>query len=898
MTFTMKMPRIILTLSLLIGGLMATVEAQTLWERTFSKPNHDYKDYSITTAADGSGDLLLAGTLWDKGADTYRAHLIRIDDASANVVFEQAYDLGGNTWAMSIAPFQSTAGSGYAITGFVEQGGIRRTIVATLDENGNVQQSRLFEQGMDNGMGLHIQATPDATNEGFVLVGMVHEPTGGLSLQNASKKGFCLKLDQGLNIVWEQYLDVPLDAVYSRDYDVASHVVPTDQGYFITGGKNMLTIFGQQRQGILAVMLDPSGNPIWDASYFTGNFADNGASAYYDQAAQDVYVLTNISVSHHLGISVFDANSGALDNVASFEASSSNFDLDKYGYCMVKAPFSDQLLISGRGADGQWANDNGLGQPAFLVSYDWASQQFGVHYSETNSSQAIANITVEAPFFFNPLRLFYYPQSLVNIDMQHSAMVSYTGAAADDLSLVVRQFSHLSEAQYEFCTDSSRLVLDTLMPVGAAPDDSLVYTSLSSTVQMPTWNITTESTATDTLCFTGAGPFMCAGNLVQNGDFEQGTPTTSDEDISNAADWGGIWSNAGNGFSSADFYSDQTVLPMALQAPLPSSQGKYAGFWSRIQGGNVYREGILNELSGTILPNTGVYELSFKVACLFTPAMPASLSVFVADGGINGGAAITSGTAPLNTALFADSWEFAVHPLTPNCDNNFQTVTFTLDTGDPLFPASGVNALFFTRTDGVLPGAYVAIDDVCLRLACCQEKEVFADAVQNGFTLTTSGNTVTVYNDLLTRCSEVRIDWGDGQTDLLPASDLSVSHTYAAGAAYNISIFVTETAEDGTVCNEDRFMTTISSTAHPQLVPGLSVYPVPVQQRLNVQWSQAGAVQQIVLRGADGALLQRMAIPNTATVTSIDLTGLPAGLYFLQLVTPEGKLVARKLVKD
>ncbi|NBC09180.1 MAG: T9SS type A sorting domain-containing protein [Bacteroidetes bacterium] len=893
----MEISKIIIALSILSTGLATTINAQTIWERTFAKPNHDYKDYSITTAADGSGDVLLAGTLWDKGSDTYRAHLIRIDDGSAAVVFEQTYELGGNTWAMSIAPFQSTAGTGYAITGFVEQGGFRRTVVATLDEGGSILQARLFEQGGDNGMGLHIKATPDAANEGFVLVGMVHEPTGGFSLQNADKKGFCFKLDQGLNTVWEQYLDVPLGPSYSRDYDVASFVTPTDQGYFITGGKNMFTIFGQQRQGILAVMLDPSGNPLWDASYFTGNFADNGASAYYDQAAQQVYVLTNISVSHHLGISVFDANSGALDNAASFEASSSNFDLDKYGYCMVKAPFSDQLLISGRGADGQWANDNGLGQPGFLVSYDLASQQFGVHYSETNSSQAIGNIIVEAPFFLNPLRLFYYPQSLVNIDMQHSAMVSYTGTAADDLSLVVRQFSHLSETQYEFCADSSTLVLDTLMPVGATPEDSLVYTSLSSTVQMPAWNATAESTSTDTLCFVGSDTFSCESNLVQNGNFEQGMPTTSDEDISNAANWGGIWSNAGSGFSSADYYSDQTPLPTALQAPLPASQGKFAGFWSRIQGGDVFREGILNELSSTIMPNTGVYELSFKTACLFTPASPASLSIFVADGGINGGAAVTSGTSPLNTALFADSWEFAVHPLTPNCDNNFQTVTFTLDTGDPLFPASGVNALFFTRTDGVMPGAYVAIDDVCLRLACCQEKEVFADAVQNGFTLTTNGNTVTVDNDLLTRCSEVRIDWGDGQTDLLPAGDLSVSHTYAMGAAYNISIFVSETAEDGTVCNEDRFMTTITSAANPQLVSGLSVYPVPVQQRLNVEWSQAGAVQQIVLRGANGALLQRMAIPHTATATSIDMTGLPAGLYFLQLVTPEGGLLARKLVK-
>jgi hypothetical protein len=897
----MKTGKIQFTLIVLFSLLISGVKAQTLWERTFSKPNHDYKDYSIVTAADGSDDLLLAGTLWDKSTDTYRAHLIRIDDVDASVVFEQTYNLGGDTWAMSIAAFQATSGTGYALTGFVEQGGTRRTIVILVNENGIVQQTQLLEQGSTpatNGMGLHIKSTPDAIGEGFVLVGMVHEPTGGFSLQNASKKGFCVKLDQSLNIDWEQHLDVPLDAIYPRDYDVASFVVPTDQGYFITGGKNMLTLIGQQRQGIMAIMLDHSGSLIWDASYFTGNFADNGASAYYDQATQEVYVLTNISVSHHLGISVFDANTGTLDNAASFEAFSSNFDLDKYGYTMVKAPFSNSLMIQGRGMDGQWANDNGLGQPGFLVNYNMQNQQFGVHYAETQPSQAFNGITQEAPFYPNPFRLFYYPQSLVNIDGLHSAMVSYAGDTGDDLSLVVRQFSHMVEHQYEFCNDSNTLVLDTLMPISGFPEDSLVLTGPVSNLQAPTWNALAESTALDLFCFSGMGGFTCEGNLVQNGDFEQGVPTVGDEDIANATAWGGIWGNAGAGFSSADFYSDLTGLPPALQSPLPASQGQFSGFWSRIQGGDIYREGVLNELNTAIMPNTGVYELSFKTACLFTPNTPASMSIFVANGGINGGAPLTSGTLPLNNALFSDSWEFAVHPIAANCDNNFQTVTFTLDSSDPSFPASGVNALFFTRTDGVMPGAYVALDDVCLRRSCCQEKEVFSDAVQNGFTFTTTGNTVTVDNDLLTHCSELRIDWGDGQTETLLASDLSVSHTYATGAQYNISIFVMEIAEDGTICNEDRFLLTISDTEEPYHSVDLRVFPNPVRQEVNMQWETPGAFQRAVLRDANGALLKTTVIPNMANTATIDLSELPDGFYFLQLLRADGSQIARKLVKQ
>jgi hypothetical protein len=234
-------------------------------------------------------------------------------------------------------------------------------------------------------------------------------------------------------------------------------------------------------------------------------------------------------------------------------------------------------------------------------------------------------------------------------------------------------------------------------------------------------------------CMTFAWAQDCPQNIVQNGDFELGMPTTFEEDITNATGWGGIWSNAGIGFSSAGFYSDVTGVPGALNAPLPVTQGQFGGFWCRIQGGAQFREGALNELNSSIMPNSGLYELSVKVACLFTPPAQASMSIFVANGGINGGAALIDGTTPLNTALFTESWEFGIHPISPNCDNNFQTYTFMLDSSDPSFPPSGANAIFFTRTDGVSPGAFVAIDDVCLQLVDDTPScDVAVDPVYNG----------------------------------------------------------------------------------------------------------------------------------------------------------------------
>jgi hypothetical protein len=886
-------------ISLLIFTIFTSLNAQTIWERTFAKAGYDFKDYSITTAGDGSEDMLLAGTLHNKVTDEYQAHIIRIDNADASIVFEQTYQIGNGTWAMSIAPFLAGGTPGYAVTGYAEIAGVRRTVIFTIDGTGNLQLSRVLEQGNDpnlNGMGLHIKATPNVTGQGFVLVGMIHEDTGLSSLQNTQKQGFCVKLDQSLSVTWEQYFEVPLGNMYLRDYDVASHVTLTDQGYFITGGKNILTGFGLQRQGILALMLDPNGTELWDASYYTGNSIDNGASAYYDQAAQQVYVLTNISVTHHLGISVFDAATGALDNTASFESFSANFDLDKYGHTMVKAPFTDKLLIQGRGRDGQWADDEGRGQPAFLVDYDLSTQAFGVHYAETNVSQALNGVSTEAPFFPGALRTFYYPQSLVNINAQHSAMASYTGAQGQDISLVVRQFAHLNAETYEFCGPRDTLVLDTLMEAFGFTGGPLAYNSPASAEMMPPTTVAPEGTGLDTLCFSGEEGFFCEGNLVQNGDFETGTPTTGDEDISNAANWGGIWSNAGAGASSADFYSDLTGVPASLTAPLPLSQGQFAGFWSRIQGGDVYREGVLNELSTTILPNTGVYELEFKIACLFSPNTPASLSVFLANGSINGGAAVTSGTVPLNTALFADSWEVVVEPILSGCDNNFTTYTYIIDSSDPAFPASGANALFFTRTDGVQPGAYLALDDVCLHSLCCRDEAAFDNAVQNGFAYTTNGHIATLDNPLLTHCSEVVIDWGDGQTEQVNAQDMGVTHTFASSGVYIVHITVLEYGADGAVCFEDDICMGLTNSSDLDWADGLKLFPNPAAGRLYLEWNAPGRFVQGRLINTNAQAVRAFRLQGQRA--TVNLNGLPPGMYLVQLLTAEGRQVVRKLVKE
>ncbi|MEL6661248.1 MAG: hypothetical protein AAFR36_32680, partial [Bacteroidota bacterium] len=224
-------------------------------------------------------------------------------------------------------------------------------------------------------------------------------------------------------------------------------------------------------------------------------------------------------------------------------------------------------------------------------------------------------------------------------------------------------------------------------------------------------------------------PFLCEGNLVQNGDFETGTPTTGDEDISNATNWGGIWNTPG--FSTGDFYNTTTAVA-PLGTPAPASQGNFGAFWCRNQGGNPFREGIMNELVSTINQNSGVYELTLKVACLFEPFNDPALVVYGSSGALGTGGPLVDASTPVNSALFPDVYTIGAYLITDSCDNNFTTLTFTFDTQTASFPAGGIDHIFLTRADGSGSGTFLAVDDVCLRWIRESVFECEENLVQNG----------------------------------------------------------------------------------------------------------------------------------------------------------------------
>ncbi|MCU0450825.1 MAG: N-acetylmuramoyl-L-alanine amidase [Bernardetiaceae bacterium] len=74
----------------------------------------------------------------------------------------------------------------------------------------------------------------------------------------------------------------------------------------------------------------------------------------------------------------------------------------------------------------------------------------------------------------------------------------------------------------------------------------------------------------------------------------------------------------------------------------------------------------------------------------------------------------------------------------------------------------------------------------------------------------------------------------------------------------------------------------------------LSLYPVPARQRLTVDFAGL-AVRQLALVTANGQPLQAWAVPPGQASLDLDLAALPAGLYLLQVETPDGPR-SKKLV--
>lgn len=215
--------------------------------------------------------------------------------------------------------------------------------------------------------------------------------------------------------------------------------------------------------------------------------------------------------------------------------------------------------------------------------------------------------------------------------------------------------------------------------------------------------------------------------IVQNGKFETGNPClANDEDIQNAANWNGIWPT--NNYSTGDFYN-ASCSPTTVTG----ATGNYAGFWVKPHCQQVWREGIRNQLSIPINPNSGLYEVSMRVACIYAQLGTAVMEVY----GVPSGGSMTSiqpvgndvltgsylncpansGPPKLNTDLFVNPaggiYLGQVQLNAGNCSNNFTPIVpFTFNSNTF---TNAIDGIYLTRADGTGGTTYALVDDVCIK---------------------------------------------------------------------------------------------------------------------------------------------------------------------------------------
>lgn len=220
----------------------------------------------------------------------------------------------------------------------------------------------------------------------------------------------------------------------------------------------------------------------------------------------------------------------------------------------------------------------------------------------------------------------------------------------------------------------------------------------------------------------------CPG-FMQNSDFEivTGDPNAViDDDINLATGWKPLWQSG----SLADLFDENTTnLGLGcFVLPTPPS-GVFAGMWvenNPNSGGNPnFREGFFNEMTATVLPQTGAYTLSFDHANLSGNCGFGGSDVKVGVYGVNYSdtdplpANPTNIGIPSNIDLFgAQNTILLAEIVIPvNSTNDWTTEIITIDTDQLVLPEMGFNHIMITHTDSPFDSfgrLFMGFDDFCI----------------------------------------------------------------------------------------------------------------------------------------------------------------------------------------
>lgn len=427
--------KLLFQISVLLVAL--NVYSQGPFQESIGVGTENYHDLNMEPLNDGTGDFIVAANQFDNTMSNEEITLHRIKE-DGSVVWVAKYS---NTPLDKARVFDIVIDGDIYLTGSVDVGGMKRTFIGQVNATAGAVSAFNYYDVVSpnfNSRGLKIIRTnsdvdgDSIPDPGFVVGGFFSDCYNVDASCNFNNIGYVMRTDNNLLPLWTQEIDA-FNPINNLDFDFVNGITETNDGFFITGSATGITT-NFVRQAVLAHKLDFTGSFQWDASYVFGNSQDISVDAYYDAATDEIFMLSNYSVSHYFGITVLGNTTGTIDTAKSWYVAGNNLNI--YGFKLMESyANSNNLIVTGYDRDENWVDMNSNPQfsnsSVFVYEFEKANgNQVGLSYQFLVPHAEPAGD--EFNFWNGQMPLMYYPDmSFPTIDTSGNAYYYHVGYRTD-----------------------------------------------------------------------------------------------------------------------------------------------------------------------------------------------------------------------------------------------------------------------------------------------------------------------------------------------------------------------------------------------------------------------------------------------------------------------------------
>ncbi len=480
------------------------------YQNNIEVSSKNFHDLNIALINDGSNDHIAASNLFNGTMQSFDLTLKRIDQLGA-VVWIKEY---AGTTLQNVRVFDVVSYVDLIfITGSVDVNGTKTVFVAKIDAtSGNILGSMYYDivAPSTHTTGLKIITTEadidgDAVPDPGLLISGFFSDCYSID-PTCNNIGFLFRTDNSMNLIWTIELDTSISNKV-QDYDFINGITETSDGYFLTGSVTAPTVSNSNQQTVLAYKVDFLGNFLWDMNYEFGNSNDVSVDAFYDAPTDEIYMLSNYSVSHYFGITVLDNATGTVNPAKTWYATGNDFN--RYGFELFESVAnSNNLIVSGYDRDENWVdpNNNSITGQSNLFVHEFSKADgspAGITYQYlVEHTEPVGD---EYNFWNGQMPLIYYPDISLYKDLNsgigvyehigYRTLPSIGATEAMSVQTLLDRRNECDNIDYAINPMTASRVLTPALS-GATPNTAtsfaLVGTSISTTLRDCTQGLATS----------------------------------------------------------------------------------------------------------------------------------------------------------------------------------------------------------------------------------------------------------------------------------------------------------------------------------------------------------------------------------------------------------------------